>query len=97
MPRADFGTLQEHSAARRRIAGPRARIGFPATLARQGTCSGASASVRPLSRCTTLMLGNAFQVSPALLIEREQLDELAAALATALDACSVTPAAARRS
>ena len=38
---------------------------------------------------TRMVLGNAFQVSPALTIERAELDELAAGLATALDACAV--------
>jgi adenosylmethionine-8-amino-7-oxononanoate aminotransferase len=37
---------------------------------------------------TRMVLGNGFQVSPALTIERAELDELSAGLAAALDACA---------
>jgi len=41
---------------------------------------------------TRLLLGNALQISPALVIEHAELEELAAGLAAALDACVATTA-----
>ena len=50
----------------------------------------AVAAARDHGVLTRTLLGGALQISPALVIERSDLDELAAGLAGALDACAAT-------
>jgi putrescine---pyruvate transaminase len=48
------------------------------------------AAAREHGVLTRTLLGGALQISPALVIERSELDELAGGLAAALDACAAT-------
>jgi putrescine aminotransferase len=49
-------------------------------------------AVREAGVLTRLLLGGALQISPALTIERAELDELASGVAAGLDACATAPA-----